>query len=316
MKSIRVIKAGMLALAGVLLAVGITSADQNIEDLLNAKAAPALYDGSPLAQAHITASFWGSGSGKEVKANGINAGGGSLEITSNGLYTGVALNFENPIDITESFNQADAYLVFNVRVAGMQVTQQTSDNSGWGITTAPQAVSTPTSSSGHPDTKLQVMIFLDNGASAEQQVDIYGFTPNSDGFMPVSIPLSVLKKNLVADKYKIKKMVICSNGADAFWVAKIDIERDSSTLEGTAGDDKEIARWDNVPFSGKCKAQLTNVKYTWDFGEQNGLRNAAEGPVVYHQFRQAGTYTVTLTCSDVFGIKQPAKSTLTVKVNQ
>ncbi len=41
----------------------------------------------------------------------------------------------------------------------------------------------------------------------------------------------------------------------------------------------------------------------------------AEGQIVKRKFRVPGEYTITLTISDAFGLKQPFQTTIKVTVN-
>ncbi|RYG27897.1 PKD domain-containing protein, partial [bacterium] len=76
-----------------------------------------------------------------------------------------------------------------------------------------------------------------------------------------------------------------------------------------------LANGDEVDFVGSGMGGSSVLKYTWDFNEADGIDADAEGQVVKRKFRKAGTYTVTLTVSDYFGLKEPYKTTLKVTVN-
>ena len=69
-----------------------------------------------------------------------------------------------------------------------------------------------------------------------------------------------------------------------------------------------------VVFHGTGDGGASALRYTWNFGASGTTAEEAEGQTVQTQYDTAGDYTVTLTVSDLDGIKKPATSTLAVHV--
>ena len=65
-------------------------------------------------------------------------------------------------------------------------------------------------------------------------------------------------------------------------------------------------------FHGTADGGASALRYTWNFGASGTDAEQAEGQTVQTQYDTAGNYTVTLTVSDLDGIKKPATSTVTV----
>ena len=74
-----------------------------------------------------------------------------------------------------------------------------------------------------------------------------------------------------------------------------------------------MAIGDNVVFNSNVTAGLTPVHCSWDFDQSDGVQEDAVGSTARHKYTKQGDYVVTLTATDVYGIK--AKITQTIKVH-
>jgi len=167
-----------------------------------------------------------------------------------------------------------------------------------------------------PTRNLRVVIVLDNNESLEYKADLSEFKKTSDGWSYISLPVSLFKGNLSLSQYKIKRMIFAGDGSNPFYIAEIVTTRDLIPLQAITDKSKEVAKYDMVTFQGTSVSGTTAVKYSWDFDDSDGIQVDATGPVVAHQFTKSGTFTVTLTVSDPFGIKRSAMAKTKVKVNQ
>ncbi|HAH87514.1 MAG TPA: hypothetical protein DCL60_09110 [Armatimonadetes bacterium] len=275
-------------------------------------AAPAptvIYAGGAQLPEGVKLSGWGMGTAKLSNQ--------AIEINSKELYTGGCLSFAKPADLTAAFNTPHTYLQIMVRLLGMQAAAQSRDDEWAAALLAPDPGQIKKDAQpGKTVGRLQVMAFLEDGTGMELQVDTGGFSPADNGCLPVSFPLTLLKGALEAKEYKLARLVICGNGTDPFTVTQIKLVQDSAPLEPTAGANREVARNDKALFTGKCKSGTSSILYSWDFDDSDGIGEDSAESTVYHQFTKPGTYNVTLTCTDFFGIKKPAKSVIKVQVNE
>ena len=70
----------------------------------------------------------------------------------------------------------------------------------------------------------------------------------------------------------------------------------------TAGPDQTVTTGDTVTLDGSASTDDIGIEsYVWDFDDSNGLQQDATGAAVQHTYNTAGTYTATLTVSDVDG---------------
>lgn len=316
---------GILALAGTAFTFAVTTTPTAAQDLFAIEGTP-IYSGKPSDQAGITFGAWGSGSCKESTKTS-RGNGRSIEITPKGLYEGGRLDFKTPADATEAFKDSNTY--FQVLTRFGNVSSQQGGVGGGMPGMMPGMPPMPGNMLGLPGPdpyggagsakrarKIRVMLTFDNGQSVERIVDVSSFKPLQDGWTAISLPTSVLKGSLDLPAYKIKRVVIGGDGNEPFYVGEIRTFQDTSPLEVETGQDKEVSRNYRVTFQGTCKAGAAGVKYSWDFDDSDGIQEEVIGNVISHSFRKAGDYVVTLTVSDIFGVKKPATSTTKVHVNE
>jgi hypothetical protein len=258
----------------------------------------------------MTVGGWGSGSCSESNTNAY-AGNYSLKITPKDLYAGGRIDFSSPIDLTSSFNSPDAYLQLVTRFGSMQPAMDT-----WAIGVSAPTASVDTSKTARQPKRIRVMLVMEGGQAIECQVDASWFELTDEGWLNISFPLAALKGKLDLPEYKLKRLVITGDGTEPFYIGEIRAVRDSTLLEANAGEEKEVSKNYYVVFHGFAQAGASPMKYSWDFDKKNGIQEEGVGEVVYHRFNKAGDFIATLTVSDPFGLKKPATSTITVKVNE
>lgn len=301
-----------------------------------------LYSGMPAAQAGMKIGSWGGCAVKEV-TKGTYSGSRAVEVTANGLFTGGRIDFLSPIDLTSEFKDPSTYLQIVCKfgadqgttggifpgaggLAGMPTMPNMGRTGGIGgmmpgMGTMPGMSGAAGANTPIPSKRMQVIIEFDNGQFAECDEDVTSFSVNDDGWMNISYPLSILKRGLEMDTFKIKRIAVCGDGTEVFRIGEIRTEFDTSPLSAVidSGEDKEVARNDRVQFTASSNAGASAVKYTWDFDASDGIQEEGLGEIVYHRFRKATDtqpYIVTLTVTDIYGIKKPAVATVAVKVNE
>lgn len=306
---------GIIALIGAaVILVGMSGAAVG-QDILS-KDGTILYGGLAADQAGITLGNWGGGVCKESsKTSRLNSY--SIEITPKSLYEGGRIDFKNAVDVTSTFNDPNTYLQILSRFGNVTAAPKTNPwDAMFGGPPGYSSGDTSSATTAARVKRIRAMVVLDTGQSMESQVDLSAFKPLDDGWMGISFPLSVLKGNLNLPAYKIKRVVIAGDGTEQFYVGEIRIIKDITPIEADAGGDQDVARNDRVRFTGSCNAGAAAVKFSWDFDQSDGIMEEAVGNIVSHKFRKAGDFVVTLTCSDIFGVKKPATSTLKVHVNE
>lgn len=292
----------------------------------------AVFSGSPSRINGFTVGDWGSGTSvfsSDVKYNSKQ----TLKITTKDLGEGARIDIKDPVDLTSAFANPNSYLQL--------VLNFSSTNSSTGKDGAPSAprggmgmgrpggMSSPggfgtgmggpgagkTARYARP-TNIRVVLVLTSGEMLDVKAPVAGYSGMASGWTNINIPLQILRKNKNLDHYLIKRVIVSGDGYGAFYLGEIRTIEDSSSLKAYGGESREVTRLDTVKFEATPNSCATPVKYTWDYGEsKTGLCEDAVGRNVQHKFRTKGDYIVTLTVSDVFGLKTPATSTLKVRVH-
>ena len=271
-----------------------------------------IFSGDPIDPEVMRLGPWGGGGCEESPQNAYG-GSRSIKVTPKDLYSGGRIDFFRPFDLTKSFTEPNAYLQIMTKF--------------WGVQAGYDALTVGLGAAGSTDMyggtyqarqvrRVRVALFFEGGKSVESQVDLSSFKVQDDGWMAVSFPLEALKSKLGLTDYKLERMVISGDGSEPFHIGEMVTILDSTPITPDGGESKEVSRNYPIAFQGFCRAGATAVKYSWDFNNADGLQEEAVGDLVYHRFTAAGTWTVTMTVSDVFGIKKPATATIQVKVNE
>lgn len=272
-----------------------------------------LFLGDLEQNSNVTLGSWGSGRAERSKDN-IFVGDSSIRLTTQGLYQGGRLEFKNPVDLSESFKNPNAYVRMRVRFSGNNATQNSFDpNSG---ETARRAAS--------PFTHMRFLLTMADGSTHEliRPVSIAP-TDDPDAYVPISFPVSALvKKNAdgtrgaapTGDAARVKQMAIFGDTYAVFNVGEINVIMDETEISVQPLEIPPVFANDNISFIASAEGGATTLHYSWDFDSSDGIQSDAEGRSIRHAFKKEGKYTVTLTVSDVDGIKKPAVTTAEVEV--
>jgi hypothetical protein len=177
----------------------------------------------------------------------------------------------------------------------------------------------PTAPWAPPFLNTRIVLTLANGA----QCDVIRPVPTStnddqevsNAWLPLSIPLSILKFPAGQENSPLVSITIGGDGPGTFYIGRIRTVADTTPISVAAIDSQDIAAGDDFTLTGKASAGVTDLKFSWDFDASDGISEESTGPSVTHSYPKGGkTYTVTLTVTDVDGIKSPVVTTVPIKV--
>jgi hypothetical protein len=266
-----------------------------------------LYKGQPIDGSSMAVGSWGSGRCEDVAKSGYT-GTHSLKITARSLYEGGRLDFAPALDLTKHFKNPNAYIQL---IAKMQLDTTNEEDPLLSDYYDPSAASALV---GTPVSRVRLVMKLETGPAFECQVDVTGLKVGDDGWTAISFPLSAFKGKQERAEYRIKRLVISGDGSEPFYVGQIHIITDTKPIIIDPGLGQFVAANDDVMFRPHSDGGAAALRYAWDFDSDDGIQEDAIGEVVYHKYRKAGDYTVTLTASDVFGIKKSVAMTVKIEV--
>ena len=158
------------------------------------------------------------------------------------------------------------------------------------------------------------MLTLADGRQTEVRRPLPADAVNGQNWYGVAVPLSVLKFP-AGGASPLQSLMVAADGYAEFSIGSIKIVSDATPITAGTGVDQTVTRGASVQLHGTGDGGASTLRYTWNFGTSDspGVEQA-EGQTVTTQYFTAKDYTVTLTVSDVDGIKKPATSTVLVHV--
>lgn len=295
----------------------------------------------------ISVRGWGSGTISETDELAYE-GSYSIRVSTRNFFQGGIMAFANPVDLAGAYGNKNNLLRILIRVAdsGLTLGGPGAGGPGGGKTGGLGAPGTaggtggPGVAGGGPgggdtgggpsgpgqgsgsqqaaDTTLRnvrLILTTSDGKKSEVYVPVSTSGSGDRGWRSVAVPLQAISG--FADSNKaVKEVAISGDAVTTFYVGNLQTINDSTPITGDTNiRTLNLALGDEVELIGRGFGGSSILKYAWDFDDKDGIQNDAEGQVVKRKFRKPGTYNITLTISDYFGLKTPYKTTVKASVN-
>lgn len=301
-----------------------------------------LYNGQPLANSGGSVLSWGGGKAEETNETSL-AGGRSLKIETNNMFQGGVLSLGAPSDLSAFASNKRDMLTVGLFVIDFSTAGSSAGSSG-GDTGGAQggrggamggrggAMGTGGaqggsrggafaggSSGGSGSTtsdvprmeKLRLVITTTDGKRSEAILPVRSVGRWTQTGIPVSMIPGFDKTNRT-----VKSFAIAADAPTYFYVGEIKVAQDDTPIQGQIHNDKlNIGKGTEIVLQGSAEGGATPLTFSWDFNSTDGVQEDAVGQAVRHKFRLPGTFKVTLTVRDVYGLKEPWVGTLDVTVN-
>ncbi|MBS1710616.1 MAG: PKD domain-containing protein [Armatimonadetes bacterium] len=281
---------------------------------------------------------WGSGSVAEDDSVAYD-GGTSIRISSRNFFQGGKIMLLKPFDMSGLFENKDNLLRFMLNIPNQGSPTTGGSNRGGrgggglagagtaggggggagvegGIGGAPGGAGGPQATDqSKPVSKIRVVFTTTDGKHGEVYLDVSTSLKDERGWFSVGVPLQAI--NGLANTNKVLASISVSlDSVATVYLGQASIFRDSTPVFADPNvRELNLGYGDEFTFTASGSAGATPVKFLWDFDSSDGISVDAEGPSVKRRFRTAGTFTVTLTAVDIYGLKQPYKTTIQVTVN-
>ena len=175
---------------------------------------------------------------------------------------------------------------------------------------------------------MRIIINTTDGMKSEAFVPAATTVSVDRGWKQAGIPLQAIKGFDKTNKI-VKTISFSGDVSTAFYLGDIRVINDRTPIKAETSFKTAVIGINNeLTFSATGYGGSSVLKYTWDFDDADGIQADAEGQVVKYRFRTAsndqknpaslrpnGEFTVTLTVSDTYGLKDPYVTTIKVKVN-
>lgn len=285
----------------------------------------------------IRLSGWGSGTIAEDVTLAFE-GSNSIRISSRNFFQGGLIQLSSPVNMSTEAQTRDSLLLLSVNVPGSTVGggQPGTLPSGLGRPGvgggrpggfpgggapgfAGVAPGSPSSSSfqnvDSPLRTLRLVVSTTDGLKSEAFLDTSTTVRDERGWFSVGIPLQAINGFARTNKV-IESIALAADSISTFHVGQIRVLQDRTPVFAEPNvREVNLAFGDAFTFTANGFAGATPVRFLWDFNAADGIQVDAEGAVVTRRFRREGTFTVTLTAVDIYGLKAPFSTTLQVIVN-
>lgn len=300
---------------------------------------PSLYNGQPLANSGGSVVSWGGGRIEETGEASL-AGGKSLKVETSNLFQGGVVKFGSPTDLSGfAASKKDLLTIglFVVDFSGVSGSTTPSGGSegggmfggrggsrGGGIaadggqggtrggTMAGGGTPPAGGSTAVPRMEnLRLVITTTDGKLSEAMLPVRSAGKWVQAGIPVSMIPGFSKTNQV-----IQSVAVSGDAPSYFYVGEIKVATDESPIQGHIHNEAlNIGKGTEVVLQGSAEGGATPLVFSWDFNSTDGVQEDAIGAAVRHKFRIPGTFKVTLTVKDIYGIKTPWVGTFDVTVN-
>jgi hypothetical protein len=162
---------------------------------------------------------------------------------------------------------------------------------------------------------FRLIVTTTDGKKSEVYVPADTSAVSEQGWKTIAVPLQAISGFDRTNK-TIQSIAFAANTIATFYVGDLRVIDDTTPIRGEPNiRELNLALGDEYTFTATGFGGSSVLRYTWDFDDRDGIQVDAEGQTLTHKFRKAGTYTMTLTISDFYGLKQPYSTTIKATVN-
>lgn len=297
----------------------------------------------------ISLKSWGSGTASETDEMAYE-GTTSIRVASRNYFQGAILNFAAAVDLAAATANKDNLLLLTLNIPGSSTTMGGAGGRGPGGLGGPGvggpggpgiggpgrggpgaggpgiggpgfggpgagAMGGQAAGSELPINMVRVVLTTDDGMKAETFVDLKNTAPNERGWRKVGVPLAAINGWAKSSK-KLKSVALSLDTVGTIYVGDLQILKDETPIYAEPSvREMNLALGDQVTLSAMGYGGSSPLKFAWDFDKEDGVTADAEGQSITRRFRKPGSFIVTLTVSDIYGLKKPYSTEIKVQVN-
>jgi len=264
----------------------------------------AIFNGGDPSDQGIILGSWGSGTAAKTKEQVLD-GAWSIKITTQGLYSGAKIDFAQPVTLFSNGIDPTRYIQFAFFFKDIQeVNPAQGTDSTWADV---EPYKKPKAS------KMRFVFVSDKGETVEA-IEPTGALDPDDNWMRIAVPLAKFKPREGITSFAMKRFMVFTDIPSTFYLGAMKLVTDTTPIKVDPLDPRVVAVMDTQFFVARATGGVSSLNYAWDFDASNGIQVESTEPVVKHQYRTGGVYTVTLTVSDADGLKEPVTVSTTIEV--
>ena len=283
----------------------------------------------------ISLQGWGSGTiveNDQVAYQGTT----SLRVSSRNFFQGGTMTLGDPKDLAKKFDDKanllqvmffleDAGWIYGVndRSAGKnggESLHHTGPGAGGAVSEHSGGGSGPTFEHPVPFKpkikEVRIIVTTTDEKKSEIYVPVNSSQTLGNEWRSFAVPLQSINGFDRTNKI-VKDISISTDTFATIYIGAIDVITDQTPITGSVLNITKLnlALGDEVPLSADGYGGTSVLVYRWDFDDRDGIQIDAEGQSIKHKFRTPGKFNVTLTISDLYGLKKPYVTTFPVTVN-
>jgi hypothetical protein len=275
-----------------------------------------LFHGDTSGASNITLGGWGSGDAYPTKDIVYTGGSTSIKVTTHGLYQGARIDFKDPVDLGLAFTSKKTYMRFQIRFTGGDAVRSGFNQNTFQDTR--EAVS--------PFKRMRYLLTMADGTKYElvRPVEVPP-TDDPDRWLPFAFPLDAIVKETggkvpTGDGAKLKELAVFGDKYQQFYIGDISVITDETEISVSPLEEQILFAQQPALFVANAEGGAATLHYSWDFDASDGIQEDAEGRSVVHTYQPSYSkegikkYVITLTVSDVDGLKKSVSTTLEVDV--
>lgn len=279
----------------------------------------------------ITLQGWGSGTiveNDQVAFQGTT----SLRVSSRNFFQGGTMTLQEPKDLAKKYDDKANLLqvTFFLEDAGWifgKDDKKATEGSGGGLRSrGGGAASMINGKTGDllvdhsvpfkPKIKqVRLIVTTTDNKKSEIYVPVNSSQTMGNEWRSFAIPLQAINGFDRTNKI-VKDISISADTFATIYIGQIDVITDQTPITGSVDATKlNLALGDQVTLTAQGDGGTSVLVYQWDFDDRDGIQVDAEGQRIDHKFRSPGKFKVTLTVSDLYGLKKPYVTSFPVTVN-
>lgn len=288
-----------------------------------------------IADQGIAVKAWGSGSISETDEVAYE-GANSLRVSTRNYFQGGMLNMAKPVDLNPVFADKNNLLMVAVRTSN-NLTLGGGGRQGGGRPGAGEEGSGGGARGGGglagsggqglgaggstPSVdpvlrQLRLIVTTSDGMRSEGYIPVPNSASEKDPtWKRVGFPLQAIA-GLDRTNKQVTSIAFAGDTVATFYIGEMKIINDSTPIQVEPNVfELNLGLGEEVELIASGYGGATVLRYTWDFDAGDGIQVDAEGQVFKRKFRKPGSFTITLTAHDVYGLKKSASATIKAVIN-
>ena len=263
-----------------------------------------IYKGDDPTQEGITLGGWGCGTAIKTNEQVLD-GAWSIKMTTQSMYSGARIEFTQPVTLYAGGIKNNRYIQF---VMFFKETRVVNPAAGY------EYAMTDVDPYTLPKANKIRFVFISDAGETVEVIEPTSALDTDDNWMRVAVPLAKFKTKEGVPEFRMKSLLIFTDIPSTAYLSSVKLTSDDAPIKVDPLDARTVAVMDPQFFVATATGGVSSLNYAWDFDASNGVQVDSSDKMAKYVYNKGGEYTVTLTVSDVDGLKEPVTVTAVIEV--